>query len=203
MKNGMLIWNVLLTLLVGWLLISQFRSKKTAKNTTGIEYKDTVSNSSHIRIAYFEMDSVAANFVEVKQLKNELLKREEDNNNELNKLVKDFRDKYDYYQKKVQDGQLTEAQSLAATEEMKQMDENIKNRRAQLEQDYSDFMVRRQNDIKAKIETFIKEYNKTQKYTYVVSDDPGLFYYQDTTYNITSDVINGLNKMYPPKKVNK
>ncbi len=203
MKNGMLIWNVLLTLLVGWLLITQFRSKKTAKNTTGIEYKDTVSNSSHIRIAYFEMDSVAANFVEVKQLKNELLKREEDNNNELNKLVKDFRDKYDYYQKKVQDGQLTEAQSLAATEEMKQMDENIKNRRAQLEQDYSDFMVRRQNDIKAKIETFIKEYNKTQKYTYVVSDDPGLFYYQDTTYNITSDVINGLNKMYPPKKVNK
>jgi outer membrane protein len=203
MKNGMLIWNVLLTLLVGWLLIGQFRSKKTTKSTTGIESKDTLSDSSNIRIAYFEMDSVAANFVEVKQLKNELLKREEDNNNELNKLVKDFRDKYDYYQKRVQDGQLTEAQSLAATEEMKQLDDNIKNRRAQLEQDYSDFMVRRQNDIKAKIETFIKEYNKSQKYTYVVSDDPGLFYYQDTTFNITNDVINGLNKMYPPKKVNK
>ncbi len=200
MKNGLLIWNIVLTLLAGYLLIAQLSSKKSAGKKINNTTHDTTSSASPFRIAYFEMDSVAAKFEEVKQLKAELLKREEDNNNELNRLMKEFRDKYDFYQKKVQDGQMTEAQSLAATEEMKKMDENIKNRRAQLEQDYSDFMVRRQNDIKAKIESFIKDFNKEKNYTYVVSDDPGLFYYQDTTYNITSDVIKGLNKLYPPKK---
>lgn len=200
MKNGLLIWNIVLTLVTGYLLISKFTTKSGKTGTITTTSSDTALNASGFRIAYFEMDSVASQFEEVKQLKAELTKREEDNNNELTRLQKDFRDRYMYYQKEAEAGRLTEAQSLAANEEMKKMDENIKNRKLQLEQDYSDFMVRRQNDIKAKIEDFIREYNKSKNYTYVVSDDPGLFYYQDSTYNITADVVRGLNKLYPPKK---
>jgi Outer membrane protein len=200
MKNGLLIWNIVLTLVTGYLLISKFTTKTGKTGTITTTSSDTALNASGFRIAYFEMDSVASQFEEVKQLKAELTKREEDNNNELTRLQKDFRDRYMYYQKEAEAGRLTEAQSLAANEEMKKMDENIKNRKLQLEQDYSDFMVRRQNDIKAKIEDFIREYNKSKNYTYVVSDDPGLFYYQDSTYNITADVVRGLNKLYPPKK---
>jgi outer membrane protein len=148
------------------------------------------------------MDSVANNFEEVKKLKEELSKKEEQNNNELNTLTQKFRDRYNYYQKQMESGAMTEAQSIAASEEMKQMEEDIRNRKVVLEQDYNDFYMRRQNDIKSKIEDFIREYNKSGRYNYVVSDDPGLFYYQDTTYNITADVVSGLNKLYPAKKKN-
>jgi outer membrane protein len=194
-----MIWNIVLTLAVAVLLILQFTGRKKAQSTTKYAVNDTTTHSG-FRIAYFEMDSVAAKFDEVKTLKAELSKREEDNNNELNKMTQEFRDKYTYYQKEAEAGRLSEAQSMAANEEMKKMDEAIKNRKQQLDQDYNDFMMRRQNDIKARIEEFIKEYNQQKGYSFVVSDDPGLFYYQDTTYNITADVIRGLNKKYPPKK---
>jgi outer membrane protein len=98
---------------------------------------------------------------------------------------------------------MTEAESVAAQQELQQTEESIKNRKSKLEQEYNDFYMRRQNDIKSKIEAFIKEYNKDGKYTYVVSDDPGLFYFKDARYNITKDVIEGLNKAHPPKKTGK
>ena len=61
-------------------------------------------------------------------------------------------------------------------------------------------MMRRMKDVKTKIENFLKEYNKTKNYSYIVSYEQGLFYYKDTAYNITSDVIRGLNEMYKSKK---
>ena len=200
MKNGLLIWNVVLTLLVGYLLIAKFSGKKKVNSTTTETNSTDSTLNRTFRVAYFEMDSVATQFEEVKQLKTELARKEEDNNKELNTLTQQFRDRYNYYQKKAEEGTLTEAQSVAAQQEMQQMEENIKNRKLKLEQDYNDFYMRRQNDIKTKIEGFIRDYNKDGKYTYVVSDDPGLFYFKDVRYNITPDVIAGLNKLYPPKK---
>jgi outer membrane protein len=200
MKNGLLIWNVVLTLLVGYLLIAKFSGKKKINSVTRESNSTDSTMNSEFRVAYFEMDSVATKFEEVKQLKSELSKKEEDNNKELNSLTQQYRERYNYYQKKAEEGTLTEAQSVTAGQEMQQMEDNIKNRKLKLEQDYNDFYMRRQNDIKSKIEAFIREYNKDGKYTYVVSDDPGLFYFKDVRYNITADVIAGLNKLYPPKK---
>jgi outer membrane protein len=201
MKNGLIIWNVVLTLALGYLLFTKFAAKnKTGSEKTITHSIDTISANSPFRIAYFQMDSVAANFEEVKKLKKELDQRAVDNNNELDKLTKEFRDRYNYFQERIKNNQMTEEQQIAATEELRQKDELISNRRKQLEQDYNEFMMRRQNDIKSKIETFIKEYNKDKSYSYVLSDDPGLFYYQDTAYDITTDVIKGLNKLYPVSK---
>lgn len=76
----------------------------------------------------------------------------------------------------------------------------MRNRKQQLDQDYNDLMVRRQNDIKSKIETFLKEYNKSKHYSYIVSYEQGLFYYKDTAYNITADVVKGLNEFYKSGK---
>jgi outer membrane protein len=202
MKNGLLIWNVLLSLVAGYLLILQFNSKKS--NSTGKSdlSTDTVVNGKPFRMAYFEMDSVATKFDLVKELKAELNKKDEQNNRELEKLSKNFQDRYNYFQNQAQAGTLTQTQSEAASNEIKRLDEELKNRKQQLDQEYNDFMVRRQNEIKSKIEAFIKEYNKTKGYSYVVSDDPGLFYYQDSVYNITADVIKGLNELYKPVKKN-
>ncbi len=201
MKNGLIIWNVVLSLLAGWLLFAQFSSKKKSnssvvKTTTG----DTASGNRQFRIAYFEMDSVAANFQMVKEVKAELNQKEEEINAEIDRLSKNLQQKYTYYQNQAQAGTLSQAQSEAASMELKKLDEDMKARKQQLDQEYNDFMVRRQNDIKTKIEGFLHEYNKAREYSYIVSYEQGLFYYKDTAYNITGDVIKGLNELYKPKK---
>ena len=194
----------MLTLLVGYLLFDKFSSGKKRETVTEIDSTwDSTGQSTTFRVAFFEMDSVAAKFEEVKQLKNELSAKEEANNNELNRLTQQFRTRYEYYQKEIEEGRMNENSSVTASEELRKMEENIKSRKLQLEQDYNDFYMRRQNDIKSKIEAFIKDFNKDGKYTYVVSDDPGLFYFKDPRYNITAEVVSGLNTLYPPKKTGK
>jgi outer membrane protein len=74
----------------------------------------------------------------------------------------------------------------------------MKNRKQSLDQEYSDFVMRRMKDVKTKIEDFLKEYNKEKNYSYIVSYEQGLFYYKDSVYNITADVIKGLNGIYKP-----
>lgn len=200
MKNGLLVWNVLLTLIAGYLLIMHFKSG--SKNSSGNRYSsgDTTSVSGPFRIAYFEMDSVAANADLVKDVKSELNKKEEQITIELEGLSKSFQDKFNHYQNLAQAGNLNEQQSQAAREEMEAMDGKIKSRKQQLDQEYTDLMTRRQNEIKSKIETFLKEYNKEKNFSYIVSYEQGLFYYKDTIFNITSDVVKGLNASYKSTK---
>ena len=196
MKNGLLIWNVLLSLVAGFLLIVHFGSKKSTTSPSKKIVGDSSVASQQFRMAYFEMDSVAANFNLVKELKTEMTKREEAINTEMTNLTKAIQQKYNYYQKLAQAGNLSESQSDIASKEMKGMDDEMKNRKQQLDQDYNNFVMTKQNEIKTKIEDFLKEYNKIKSYSYIVSYEQGLFYFRDTAYNITTDVVRGLNQKY-------
>jgi len=201
MKNGMLIWNVILSLAIGYLLMMQFGSKKTTASAVKNAVSDTSLASRQFRMAYFEMDSVAANFDLVKDLKNQLTTKEDNINAEMTSRSKKIQEKYNYYQDLAKSGKLSETQSEAASKELKEMDDEMKNRKQQLDQEYNNYMMTTQNEIKTKIESFIKEYNKTKNYSYIISYEQGLFYYRDTAFNITTDVVKGLNEFYKqPKK---
>ena len=202
MKNGLLILNVILTIAVAYLLYSHFNLKKSNAASVNEKnpVKDTLYDSPPFSIAYFEMDSIEANFDMVKDVKAELSKKEESINTELDKMDKSYREKVNNYQQKARAQSMTQVQSEMATQDLMNAQDEIKNRKQALDQDYNDFMVRRMKDVKNKIEEFLKEYNKTRNYSYIVSYEQGLFYYKDTLYNITADVVKGLNAMYGSKK---
>lgn len=200
MKNGLLIWNVLLSLVAGYLLIMHFSSGKGKKAGVKSSGSDTSISNGQFKIAYFEMDSIEAHFDMVKEVKDELAKKERSIADEIDRLTKNLQQKFNFYQNKAQSGALSEAESQAATEEMKKLDEQLKARKQQLDQEYGDLMMRKQGDMKKKIEDFLYEYNKGKNYTYIVSYDQSIFYYRDTAYNITVDVVKGLNELHKPKK---
>jgi outer membrane protein len=197
MKNGLLIWNVLLTALVGYLLFTQVKTRRGGASGYKTFSSDSSRRNNRFRIAYFEMDSVESNFSMVKDVKSELSKKEELMNFELDDMDKTYRTKVSGYQEKAQS--MTQAQSEMATQDIMKLQEQMKSRKQSLDQEYNDLVTRKMKDVKTKIEEFLKEYNKAKGYSYIVSTDPGLFYYKDTLYNITADVISGLNEMYKPK----
>ena len=200
MKNGLLVLNIILTIAVGYLLYAQLSSKKADPAVARLSIKDSATDNKSFRIAYFEMDSVEAHFNMVKDVKAELSKKEETINTELDRMDKGYREKVSSYQQKAKAQSMTQVQSEMATQDLMNAQEQMKNQKQALDQEYNDFMMRRMKDVKTKIEEFLKEYNKTKNYSYIVSYEQGLFYYKDTAYNITSDVIRGLNEMYKSKK---
>ncbi len=199
MKNGLLVWNVLLTIAAGYLLIKHFTGKKEAPIVK--EWKqDSLSASKPFRLAYFEMDSVQANAYMVKDVQAEIEKREKDYSGQLSQYEAAYRNKLQEYQQKERGGTMTQADYEKAQVDLKQLEDRLKGKRQELDQQYQDFVMRSQLKLKKAIEDFISEYNKEKQYTYIVSYEQGLFYYKDTMFNITADLVKGLNQQYKAKK---
>lgn len=194
MKNGLVVINAVLLIAVAWLVYKQIGSRKDQRAVTSAATHDTSTAPGPFRIAYFEMDSVEANYEMVKDVKAELSKKQDAMNSELNKMDHGYRDKVNEYQGKAKS--MSQVQSEAATQDLMKAQDDMKTRKQTLEQEYNDFGTRRMMDIKNKIEEFLQDYNKGRTYSYIVSYEQGLFYYRDSAYNITRDVIKGLNELY-------
>ena len=190
--------NVILLAAVGYLFYLHFSSGNKQKGAEHINTKNDTSDAPAFRIAYFEIDSIDANFELVKEIRSEISKKQMSMKLEMDKLDKSYWDKLNNYQG--QASSMTQAQSEQANKDLMVTQENIKNRKMELDKTYNDFVTRRMQDVKTKIEDFLKEYNKDKGYSYIIAYEPGLYYYKDTIYNITNDVVKGLNTMYNKKK---
>ena len=204
MKNGLIILNVILLMAVGFLFYVHFDSAKNgAKLQNKTEQKDPIDSLSQgsCRIAYFEMDSVAANFEKAKEMQGELEKKEEKMNSEMNRLQNLYQQKYINFQQ--HGATMTSSQLDASRNELGQLDQTIKDTKASMDQDYKTYYVQTQQEILSMIRKFCLEYNKDKRYTIIISNEPGLVFYKDSTMDITKDLLYGLNKMYGKKKSEK
>ena len=204
MKNGLIILNVILLMAVGFLFYMHFDSANNgAKLQNKTEQKDPIDSLSQgsCRIAYFEMDSVAANFEKAKEMQGELEKKEEKMNSEMNRLQNLYQQKYINFQQ--HGATMTSSQLDAARNELGQLDQTIKDTKASMDQDYKTYYVQTQQEILSMIRKFCLEYNKDKRYTIIISNEPGLVFYKDSTMDITKDLLYGLNKMYGKKKSEK
>ncbi len=197
MKNGLLVLNVILFISVAILFYLHFNSGSVQSNKQSIN-KTTATADSDFRIAYFEMDSLENSFAMVKDVKTELGRKEDAINGELGRLEKAYQNKIAQYQ--AQGATMNQVQSEMAQKDVMQMQQNMQNRKQALDKEYQDHYMRKMKDVKTKIEDFLKEFNNQKNYSFILASDPGLFYYRDTTYNITSELIKGLNQQYNKKK---
>jgi outer membrane protein len=198
MKNGLLVLNGILLVLVGVLFYLHFSGKNKTNIVAGSSKSNPAPSADGFRIAYFEMDSVENSFDMVKDVKSELSKKEDGITTELTNMEKEYRNQATKYQS--QAPTMNQTQSEMAQRHMMQMQQNMQNRRQEIEQGYQDFKMRKQKEVNERIEAYLKEYNVSRNYSYIVSYEPGLFYYKDTAFNITGDLIKGLNDAYKTKK---
>jgi outer membrane protein len=198
MKSGLIVLNSILLLLIGVLFYWHFSAKEKPAQKRAEAVNNI--NNGQFKIAYFEMDSVTNSFSMVKEVKNELSKEEDKMNTNLSRLQKMYNDKLAQYQKLAQTSQMTQIQSEQANKDMLQLQETIRGQKQDMDQKYQDFYMRKMQDVKTKIEDFLKQYNKSKGYSYIFAYEPGFIYYRDTMYNITRDLIKGLNEEYIKKK---
>jgi len=199
MNKGLLALNIVLLIGVAILFFLFFTRKDKVTSVittrTGI---DTVAQWEHTPVAYFDMDSIEANFILWKKVHAEVVKREAGINDTINQMKMSFQS---YYQKlQAQSANLSPRQKDSLGNQLAQMDSEIKNRTAELNQTYQTFFMNKQQEIVTLIKNYCKEFNKDRRFSYIIAREPGLFYYTDTAYNVTSDLLKGLNAFYSKKK---
>ncbi len=199
MNKGLLALNIILLIGVAILFFLFFNKKDNATSVVSTRTKpDTASQWQHTPVAYFDMDSIEANFVLWKQVQAEVVKREAGINDTITQMRNGFQS---YYQKlQAQSANLSPRQKDSLGNELAQMDAEIKNRTSELNQKYQTFFMSKQQEIVTLIKNYCKEFNKDKKYSYIIAREPGLFYYTDTAYNVTLELLKGLNAFYGKKK---
>jgi len=200
MKNGLLIWNIALTLIAGYLLLDHFRSGKKEVAAIKSVSKDPPAANPGFRIAYFDMDSVENNFLMVKDVQGEINQREREYNNDISQLDMTFRNKVQGYQEKAKTSSMSQDDYEKAQIELRKLDDQLKQQKQGLDRDYQDFRMRRQLSLINEIKDYLQEYNKSKNYSYIIVYQQDLYYYRDTAYDITADLIKGLNERYRNKK---
>ena len=200
MNKGLLALNIILLAAVGMLFFLFF----TKKNDRVIDKKidavtvDSMPRWQYSPVAYFDMDSVEANFTEFKKMQSEVVAREARINDSINQMRAAFQS---YYMKlQSQSANLTPRQRDSLGNELAQMDMDIKTRASEMNQTYQTYYMSKQQEIITKIKNYCREFNKDRKYSYIIAREPGLFYYTDTAYNVTSELLKGLNAFYAKKK---
>lgn len=196
MKQLLIALNIVLVVLVGILFYLHFDSKNKIVKAAAVSNKNAPSSS--LTIAYFEMDSVQANYEYFKDALNQLKKKESAMNAELAGIEKTYQQKVNAWQQKGPSMSQTEAN--AAQRENAQMQQSYQARKQTLEESYTKQSMEFRKNIKQKIEEYLQDYNKDKNYTYILSYEPEFIYYRDTTMNITKDLISGLNATYKKKE---
>jgi len=203
MKNGLVVLNIILLIAVAILFYLQLSSKSKSATVKDPEQKSQVIDASpnSCRIAYFEMDSVESGFGMAKEMQKELDKREERINGEMGKLQNEYQEKFGKLQQ--HGSSMTNDQVNAAKTELLQLEQKMRDTKASLDQEAQSYYVEKKQEILSLIRKFCSEYNKDKKYAIIISNEPGLVFYKDSTLDITSDLLKGLNEEYGKKKTNK
>lgn len=196
MKQLSLILSIAATLISGFLLVKQFSGN--AKTDQPAVSAEKVSDSEQdFKIAYFDIDSLQNKYQFFKDALGELKVKEEAMNNELSSLERSYQKKISEWQQK--GSTMSQSEADAVQREYAQMQQNYQQRRLTLEQQLESLKMDYKKNIKNKIEIYLKEFNKDNRYSYIISYEPELMFYKDTTYNITNELIEGLNAAYKKK----
>jgi outer membrane protein len=197
MKSSTLsaVLNIVLLIAVSVLFYLHFASPSSgAVATTGTKQVP----AGNFKIAYFETDSIQNHFGYFKEIAAELDAKNQANQKILGEMKGAFANKYQELQKI--GATLTQAEQAARQQELTNIENAFRGKEKMMSDEMQDMQFRKMQDVKKKIEEYLKEYNKDKGYAYVFSSSIDLMYLKDSSYDITQDVVNGLNKLYPKKK---
>jgi outer membrane protein len=195
MKYISLVLSAVALGLFAWLFAMQTRQSDQLKQHSEGEKK---SAGSGFKIAYFDMDSLEAHYDFFKDAQTQVKARENSMQMELSSLDRANQKKVEAWRQK--GTTMTPTEQEQAQQEYQQMQQTFASRKQTLEQDVYKYTEDLKTNIRRKIEDYLKEYNKQKNYSYIIAYDPSSFVYsRDTTYNITGDLVEGLNEAYKKK----
>jgi outer membrane protein len=195
MKNISTLLSVITLLLVA-VLFYLFYIRPAVKPQSAAPVEKQAGNN--FRIAYFEIDSLEANYSYFRDVLSQVKAHENAMNAELSSIEKTYQKKISEWQQK--SSTMTQAESEQVQREYAGMQQNYQSRKQSLQEELFKQNEDLKSGIKKKIEAYLKEYNKQRNYSFIFAYEPNSFmYYQDTAYNITQDMIDGLNAQYKKK----
>jgi len=200
-KNLSLLLNVILFIAVGVLYYFQFSGKKDCQKKTK-QFSPTCkpTSSSAPCFAYVDLDSLNEKISYIKDNRKALEKEQETIETEWEASYRNLENKKNNFLKR--GNAITQPEAEAFQNELIQEQQQVDTKKQTLTQKLNEKSYKFMDEIQQKLKDFLEEYNKDKRFTYIFSTGNGLDYivYKDSSYNITPDVITGMNEMMSAEK---
>ena len=150
-----------------------------------------------VRIAYVEVDSLMTQYKYCKEF-TEILQRKSNNaRNTLNQKGQALQSAMANFQQKLNNNGFTsreQAESQQAAIQRQQ--QSLQELQARLESELANETSKYNDGLRDSLMHFLDKYNKDKKYDLILTKQGDNILYAAKRFDITSDVINGLNKAY-------
>ena len=156
-------------------------------------------SSTGMKIAYVEVDSLMTQYDFAKDYSVTLQKKSNNARNTLTQKGNQLQAAVNNFQQKLNNNGFTsreQAASVQAAIERQQRD--LQELQARLESELANETQKFNEALRDSLNNFLTSYNKDKKYDLILSKAGDNILFADHKYDITKDIINGLNKRYKP-----
>ena len=201
MKNLSLVLNIVLLAAVAFLYAKVFSSSSKETTVTKTTIKENIGDTSiKAGIAFVELDSLNEKINYIKDRRKELEAEQKAIENEWQNGYRGLENRKNEFLKRGKSITQQEAEQFQG--ELMQQQQQIDGKKQNSTQNLSEKSYKLMDDIQKKLKDFLNDYNRNKKYQYILTTGTGLDYmlYKDSTFNITYDVIKGMNEKMKIKK---
>ncbi|HUM47893.1 MAG TPA: OmpH family outer membrane protein [Chitinophagales bacterium] len=195
MKSSLLIaWNVVLTVITAALLFIQFGKSAPSATETITAQPATAGEAvaTDTRIATINIDSMQNNYTLFVNKKKELEQKQKQMESTLERKGKELQ--ADYAAAQQQAATMTQQQLGETEQRLQKKQADIQQLQSQLTGDLQNQLEQFNKELKDSLDSFLKDYNASNKYTVILSIvEGGQVLYAEPQYDITGDAITGMN----------
>ena len=157
------------------------------------------ASASGMKIAYVEVDSLMTQYTFAKDYSVTLEKKSNNARNTLNQKGNALQAAVNNFQQKLNNNGFQSREQAASVQNAIQRQQNdLQTLQARLENELASETAKFNEALRDSLQNFLKAYNKDKKYDIILSKAGDNILYAEKKYDITQDVINGLNKRYKP-----
>lgn len=154
--------------------------------------------AGELKIAYVEVDSIMSQYKFCKEYSLILQKKGQNIQNTLAQKQHALEQAYGNFQQKVQQNAYTREQAEQIQMSLQKQNSDLQVLNQRLSGEFQAETEKYNNALRDSIQHFLAVYNKDKKYGLILSKAGDNILYADKAYDITNEVIAGLNKAYKP-----
>ena len=157
---------------------------------------------SDMKIAYVEIDTLLAKYNFCIDLNEAMVKKSENVRLTLNQKATELdKQKREFQTKYQNNAYLSQERAQQEYNRIVNLEQDLQNLSNKLQQELLSENEKNSLQLRDSINSFLKEYNKTKGYSLIISTTGfDNLLYADSIYNITQEILEGLNARYSAKK---
>ena len=169
------------------------------KSQPQVEAKSEVKAPVELKIAYVEVDSIMTQYTFAKEFSSVLEKKGQNIQNTLARKQQSLQAAAANFQQKVQQNAYTREQAEAVQAGLQKQSNDLQGLQQRLSNEFAGEQEKYNKALHDSIAHYLASYNKDKKYSIIFSKSGDNLLYCDAAYDITKEVIAGLNKAYKGK----